>query len=579
MRVNPIIAAMALLALPATAGAYIYSTNFNSGNMPRNITVADAGQTQPVKSDYRVGYTTNGWIVELVDGGSYSAVSPTHSHSGLPESNLLTLPTLAIEGETPVLRWRTMSIHPSLPEAYRVLVAEPGGEQTEIFSTNAEASVWQYHVADLSAWTGKEVNITFECNSTNKYMLALDDITVGDPEDTMFQVQNTTPEFTGYGNGTARITGSVLNVGKAIEADRLVLLVDGAEADAAKPDHAAWLPGESVDYDFAMPLTLNTRKAYTRAAVDTEGNTTTLYEGSQYCSNFARTLLVDEGTGMWCNNCPEGTLVLQELERRFGDNIIVLQSHINDILACDDYNKVLAFRAVPRMIANRNKSTEGSSAVNFEREYDIPTDMALEVSACTVEDDMLHVSVNVYTAEDTDNTSDRYRVGYTLTTDIKSTVPNSTYYQSNNLSGPKSRQFYYLPTTVISDLAPMENVVLTSENAFDGIKGALAGRLEAREAHEVSWSMQRPELLEDWNKARIVAYIIDSETGRVVNAAAHRVKDEVVTSVGSIAVDPRDEAAAGPAEYYNMQGARVTSPGPGIYIVRRGSKVTKEIVK
>lgn len=125
----------------------------------------------------------------------------------------------------------------------------------------------------------------------------------------------------------------------------------------------------------------------------------------------------------------------------------------------------------------------------------------------------------------------------------------------------------------------MENVVLTSENAFDGIKGALAGRLEAREAHEVSWSMQRPELLEDWNKARIVAYIIDSETGRVVNAAAHRVKDEVVTSVGSIAVDPRDEAAAGPAEYYNMQGARVTSPGPGIYIVRRGSKVTKEIVK
>ena len=40
------------------------------------------------------------------------------------------------------------------------------------------------------------------------------------------------------------------------------------------------------------------------------------------------------------------------------------------------------------MIANRNKSTEGSSAVNFEREYDIPTDMALEVSACTVEDDM-----------------------------------------------------------------------------------------------------------------------------------------------------------------------------------------------
>lgn len=38
-----------------------------------------------------------------------------------------------------------------------------------------------------------------------------------------------------------------------------------------------------------------------------------------------------------------------------------------------------------------------------------------------------------------------------------------------------------------------------------------------------------------------------------------------------------DQPAA--AEFYNLQGVRVHQPGPGMYIVRRGTKVTKELIK
>ncbi len=34
-----------------------------------------------------------------------------------------------------------------------------------------------------------------------------------------------------------------------------------------------------------------------------------------------------------------------------------------------------------------------------------------------------------------------------------------------------------------------------------------------------------------------------------------------------------------PTEYYNLQGVRVQNPGPGIYIVRRGTKITKEVIR
>lgn len=45
--------------------------------------------------------------------------------------------------------------------------------------------------------------------------------------------------------------------------------------------------------------------------------------------------------------------------------------------------------------------------------------------------------------------------------------------------------------------------------------------------------------------------------------------------VSDIVVDGADA----PAEYYNLQGVRVANPGAGLYLVRRGTTVTKELVK
>ena len=47
--------------------------------------------------------------------------------------------------------------------------------------------------------------------------------------------------------------------------------------------------------------------------------------------------------------------------------------------------------------------------------------------------------------------------------------------------------------------------------------------------------------------------------------------------IEDVAVDNDDNA---PAEYFNLQGVRVAHPEAGnIYIVRRGAKVSKELVK
>ena len=38
---------------------------------------------------------------------------------------------------------------------------------------------------------------------------------------------------------------------------------------------------------------------------------------------------------------------------------------------------------------------------------------------------------------------------------------------------------------------------------------------------------------------------------------------------------PSDETSEAPAEYYTIDGVRVSNPAHGLYIVRRGSKVSK----
>lgn len=50
-------------------------------------------------------------------------------------------------------------------------------------------------------------------------------------------------------------------------------------------------------------------------------------------------------------------------------------------------------------------------------------------------------------------------------------------------------------------------------------------------------------------------------------------------SVASIALTPADNNTSAPAEYYNLQGIRVTNLTPGLYIVHRGSATTKEFIK
>lgn len=50
-------------------------------------------------------------------------------------------------------------------------------------------------------------------------------------------------------------------------------------------------------------------------------------------------------------------------------------------------------------------------------------------------------------------------------------------------------------------------------------------------------------------------------------------------TVGTSSVIDIEVNEEAPAEYYNLQGVKVENPSNGIYIVKRGNKVTKQYIK
>lgn len=591
MRAKYLLPAIAMLATLQAKADYIFSAEFNSGRIPAVMTAENGTGEAVYSQDYRFGFTDSGWTVAMVQGAgtstSYAAVSPTHTRTNNPQNNILSCPQVKIEGESPMLRWRARSIYPAFPEAFRVSVLEEGAtEPTVIYETSQTPAVWTDYAFDLSEWKGKNVTVSFICVSVNKYMMALDDIFIGDPEESKYISEITSPVFVSYDNGTTMLTGNLSNMGKSLAGGVIVCSYGGGEERYALPED--WKCGDTQGFEFELPLKMNQYTDYKLSVENAQGEQTLLKEGQVFASYFPRTLLVDEFTGMWCNNCPKGQLELQALEQQFGKQIIPLSVHINDMFQCDAYRAGYQVYAVPWMLLNRNSATQGETTRGFSGEYEEPTKTLIEISDYRIDNDDLYVDAIVHWAEDIDNSDDRYRIAYTLTHDFVTEELTADVYQNNSLSGMKNEQYYFLPTRISSDLAPMKDVVISGDFSHTGIPYSLAEKFEAFTPTKVSFHLLKPRLPEtitfdafkeyDLKDCRLVAYIIDTASRRVLNACEQHLDRPAVVSLEFPEVDGLSGEENAEPEYYNLQGMRVANPQSGIFIVRQGTKRSKVVL-
>jgi hypothetical protein len=170
--------AVGLRELPAQ----VFSEDFNGG-IPATWTLTDVDGQTP---NANVAIFTEAWIaLEEAVGDSAAASTSWYTPAGQSDDWLIT-PAIAIPAGTYELRWKAIAQDANFPDGYEVRVSTTGTAVadfgTVLFSIAAENPVETSRTLDVSAYAGQTVHFAWRNNSSDKFILRIDDVVVDAPQ-------------------------------------------------------------------------------------------------------------------------------------------------------------------------------------------------------------------------------------------------------------------------------------------------------------------------------------------------------------------------------------------------------------
>ena len=296
-----------------------------------------------------------------------------------------------------------------------------------------------------------------------------------------------------------------------------------------------------------------------------------------------RRVVVEEYTGMWCQYCPRGIALMENLENKYADDFIGIAIHISDPLVCSDYAwKASEIRSYPTLQMNRSKLLTYYTAINeFEEERAMGADMDVDVSAqWDSNKEKITITPHVTFRVSPKNTT--YALAYVLTEDRMS---NPSWAQNNNFSGKiilrgiseELDKFIDLPS-VITNL-PNNFTAIAAKGVYtpsveDYIKTPI--EIDKEQSFKQVFDISRNKLLQDKSKLKVCVLLINLNTKKIENAAKCSISDATPTGISSLS---EEQSNAVEIARYTLEGHRIYTPQKGINIVKYSNgRIYKEIV-
>lgn len=296
-----------------------------------------------------------------------------------------------------------------------------------------------------------------------------------------------------------------------------------------------------------------------------------------------RRVVVEEYTGMWCQYCPRGIALMENLENKYADDFIGIAIHSGDPLYCLDYAWNLGkVRGFPTLEMNRSRKLTYYTAINeFEEEKAIGADMDIDVSA-QWDSNKEKITVTPHVTFRVAPKDGAYAVAYVLTEDG---MAKSSWMQNNNFSGNSSLRgisaeldkFIDLPS-VIRNL-PNNFTAIAAKGVYtpateDYIKTPI--EVDKTQSFKHVFNISRNTLLQNKSKLKVCVLLINLNTKKIENAAKCYITDATSTGISSV-----EETQTNVVEIarYTLGGRRIFAPQQGVNLVKYSNgRVCKEIV-
>ena len=244
--------------------------------------------------------------------------------------------------------------------------------------------------------------------------------------------------------------------------------------------------------------------------------------------------MLEKATGTWCVNCPEVISFIQEVEERYGSQIVCVEAHWGppeygkDPFHYSPYTTGMKVNSYPTVRINRDSSnpiTGGSPAQGFakiKKMLSKPTIAKIDMELAYENEDTVLTSSKVIFANKTDNSTGKYRVGYIL---IEKEIQSDAVGQINGVNNYTQGEYYYMKSPVPTDLMWYTNVVRNDNNAFLGIKNSLPAVIEPGVEYTIDAKMGIPSTVYDKDNLAIIAVVMNYYTDEVLNVVEVKVPE------------------------------------------------------
>lgn len=530
------LAVACILSLGSINATDFWIQDFNSG-MPKSFTILDQDGIALASDFYNNVSTSNGWVTARTAENGFSALSLSHTNdeNGANQENWLITNQIELTSDNPHLRWEAKSIYSHRPESYRVMISDTDTELSsfeEIAFIEGEAEYWNTHIESLKEYEGKKIYLAFVCVSNNKFILAIDNIAVGQINDEKLVINDRTQRFCGDVDAI-NINGSIINAGKSYDLKNLLItatVTDGESETFTIPVNRLFSINDCLDYSVDAKVEVGKHTDYLISGECTDGTIVDFHSDYVICSYFKRKMMVEKGTGAWCNNCPDGSVYMHELQHRYGDELIYAGVHVRDMMESNFQSGISQWLTqVPIIVINR---IDGSGVLslsdfkksnkfiydNFHTLADRPTYVGITATANKSES-TIEINSEVEFATQLDNSQDIYRIGYGLIEKSVNVPNNSGYIQNNGCTySPTSQEYYYMPTSIPSSLMTYDNVTREGATSKDGVKNSFDATIPAGYKKSLSYSLPIPSTVINPDNLSVIAFVMDISTGEILNA-------------------------------------------------------------
>lgn len=571
----------------------------------------DLAELQPSSFMQNLGFAVGrSWLFKLMDdqtsvnffAGSCSEFNPAGTANAWLVSCRIDIPAKGCK-----LTWKSESLNANKLDGLKVFISTKGNTPekdfpaTPAWESKAESAgasdmldgEWLEHELSLDEYAGKSIWIAFVNQTTDGQVLCLDDVRVF--FDGNYSVESTMPHL--CKDNSIVVKGRFLAKRTPVNAYTIYCQGESGELLSQTFSGLNLQPGESHEFTLEKALTLKEKGSYNTYHLwaEVEGDQSIGLTDSVAGVNFVptRRVVLEEGTGTWCGWCPQGILAIENLHSLYGDKVISIAVHNDDVMTVDAYDAALTFPGYPMGVVNRRYAAYPMRQVGNEFFMDGAGTFVEAVETAlqelqTVETILTEASLENGTLKLHSETrfalqpeAGNYRVVYVV---MENDVTPAKAYQSNYLAtydlpifGEFGRGGEY-GKTVINNLA-FQEVARTIYPSFNGEANIVPNNPVADEvyAHNATIDLARVTV-EDSTCLVAVAMLLDYQTGYVLAADSKPVVfKEDTTGIGHV----ENSAALWPADIYDLKGRRVRRNATnmealpkGIYVVN-GKKIVR----